>query len=152
MRYVRTFEGYKNYKSNPDTERKSFEKYSMLLEGVELSSDDNELFMNLNSCSLFLLCQATTISDEVINHLVESVTRIFFLIVSFGHLVKYYSNWVQKEQISLLFSLLPKLFSWCLSSQNKTDTLLVESSLCLNSKNIIIAILCILCSKSLRKF
>ena len=47
MKYVRTFEGYKNHKSNFDKEQKEFEKYSMLLEGVELSNDDNELFKNI---------------------------------------------------------------------------------------------------------
>jgi len=45
MKYVRTFEGYKNFKSN-NKEQNNFEKYSILLEGVELCSDDNELFMN----------------------------------------------------------------------------------------------------------
>ena len=47
MKYVRTFEGYKNHKTNFDKDQKDFEKYSMLLEGVELSNDDNELFVNV---------------------------------------------------------------------------------------------------------
>jgi len=114
---------------------------------------DNELFMNLNSCSLFLLCQATTISDDVINILVESVTKLFFNKICKSNIIFFICiNRVKKEQIELLFSLLPRLFSWCLSNQSKTDTVVSESSVCLNSKNILIAILCILCSKSLGKF
>lgn len=50
MKYVRTFEGYKKHKSVNElinTDERELNKYSLLLEGVELSSDDNELFNNV---------------------------------------------------------------------------------------------------------
>jgi hypothetical protein len=47
MKYVRTFEGYKNHKIQFNRDQKEIERYSVLLEGVELSNDDNELFLNV---------------------------------------------------------------------------------------------------------
>jgi hypothetical protein len=53
MRYIKTYQGYKDSKSKVNL----LEKYSFLLEGVELSSEDNQLFINvfnkfLDSCRI----------------------------------------------------------------------------------------------------
>lgn len=69
MKYVRTFEGYKNHKSNFDKEQKEFEKYSMLLEGVELSNDDNELFKNIFESFLDGAKIEDSIKEEIRNYI-----------------------------------------------------------------------------------
>ena len=68
MKYVRTFESYKNYKST-NKEQNNFEKYSVLLEGVELSNDDNELFINVFNKFLESTKIDESIKEEIKNYI-----------------------------------------------------------------------------------
>lgn len=69
MKYVRTFEGYKSHKTNISRETKSIEKYSILLENVELSSSDNELSMNVFEKFLESSKVEESIKDEIRNYI-----------------------------------------------------------------------------------
>lgn len=80
MKYVRTFEGYKNHKTNINKDKKDFEKYSVLLEGVELSNDDNELILNVFNKFLDNSKIEESIKLEIKNYIssIESVNESFW--------------------------------------------------------------------------
>jgi hypothetical protein len=79
MKYVRTFEGYKNYKSK---EENLIEKYSILLEGVELSNNENELFINVFNKFLKESKLEESIKQEIENYIstieYDSVNEAFW--------------------------------------------------------------------------